>query len=182
MYPAIEPVGQARDDYDIFASLGQLMGVEEAFTEGRTSEDWQRWLYEVSQQRLSKSGVELPAYTSFREAGWHKLPLPDKQNIMFADFRRDPDQYPLKTPQERLRSSQAQLLALPMMIVWAIRLGLPHRNGWARRKILILYICSRTSPEQNCTASLIRVPLRQLQKLRDAKKYRCIKMMLLPEG
>ena len=82
MEAAIEPVGQARDDYDIFTALSELMGVEVAFTEGRTSEDWQRWLYEVSQQRLSKSGVELPAYTSFREAGWHKLPLPDKQNII----------------------------------------------------------------------------------------------------
>ena len=102
MEPAIEPVGQARDDYDIFTALSELMGVEDAFTEGRTSEDWQRWLYEVSQQRLSKSGVELPAYTSFREAGWHKLPLPDKQNIMFADFRRDPDQYPLKTPSGKI--------------------------------------------------------------------------------
>ena len=102
MEPAIEPVGQARDDYDIFASLSQRLGVEDAFTEGRTAEDWQRWLYEVSQQRLSKSGLELPTYTSFREAGWHKLPLPDKQNIMFADFRRDPDQYPLKTPSGKI--------------------------------------------------------------------------------
>ena len=102
MEQAIAPVGQARDDYDIFAALSRKMGAEEAFTEGRTSEDWQRWLYEVSQQRLSKSGLELPSYDQFRKTGWHKLPLPDTTNIMFSDFRRDPDAHPLKTPSGRI--------------------------------------------------------------------------------
>ena len=102
MEQAIAPVGAARDDYDIFTSLSRKMGTEEAFTEGRTSEDWQRWLYEVSQQRLSRSGLELPSYDQFRAAGWHKLPLPETTNIMFSDFRRDPEAHPLKTPSGRI--------------------------------------------------------------------------------
>jgi len=102
MEQAIAPVGAAREDYDIFTSLSRKMGTEAALTEGRTSEDWQRWLYEVSQQRLSKSGLELPSYDQFRKAGWHKLPLPDTPNIMFSDFRRDPDAHPLKTPSGRI--------------------------------------------------------------------------------
>ena len=102
MEQAVAPVGQARDDYDIFSDLSRKMGVEEAFTEGRTSEDWQRWLYEVSQQRLSKSGLELPAYDQFRAKGWHKLPLPAAPNIMFAGFRHDPAAQPLKTPSGKI--------------------------------------------------------------------------------
>ena len=102
MEQAIAPVGQARDDYDIFTALSRRLGVEDAFTEGRTAEDWQRWLYEVSQQRLSKSGLELPSYDAFRAAGWHKLPLPDTPHVMFADFRADPDAHPLKTPSGRI--------------------------------------------------------------------------------
>ncbi|EHI48122.1 anaerobic dehydrogenase, typically selenocysteine-containing [SAR116 cluster alpha proteobacterium HIMB100] len=102
MEQAILPVGLARDDYDIFTALSRRLGVEEAFTEGRTAEDWQRWLYEVSQQRLAQSGLELPSYDQFRAAGWHKLPLPDTPHVMFADFRADPDAHPLKTPSGRI--------------------------------------------------------------------------------
>ena len=70
MEQAISPVGQARDDYDIFTALSRRLGVEDAFTEGRTAEDWQRWLYEVSQQRLSKSGLSCPIMiSSARRAG-----------------------------------------------------------------------------------------------------------------
>ena len=35
MEKAIEPVGEARNDYSIFAALSQRLGVEEAFTQGR---------------------------------------------------------------------------------------------------------------------------------------------------
>ena len=102
MEQALAPHGQARDDYDIFAALSHRLGTHEAFTEGRTAEDWQRWLYEVSQQRLSESGLELPSYDQFRAAGWHKLPLPDRPKIMFEEFRSDPDAHPLKTPSGRI--------------------------------------------------------------------------------
>ncbi|MEY8838735.1 molybdopterin-dependent oxidoreductase, partial [Cribrihabitans sp. XS_ASV171] len=36
----IPPVGEARDDYDIFAGLAARIGLEEAFTEGRSAGDW----------------------------------------------------------------------------------------------------------------------------------------------
>jgi biotin/methionine sulfoxide reductase len=49
--------------------LARKCDVEERFTEGRSAEEWQQWLYDVSRQRLSKSGFEMPSYTDFREAG-----------------------------------------------------------------------------------------------------------------
>lgn len=36
----IPPVGEARNDYEIFTGLAQRMGVAEAFTEGRDSRQW----------------------------------------------------------------------------------------------------------------------------------------------
>ena len=43
MDQAIAPVGEARDDYEILRGIAAEMGVEEAFTEGRSPEEWQRW-------------------------------------------------------------------------------------------------------------------------------------------
>lgn len=45
MYRAVEPVGQARDDYDIFCDLaGRLRGFE-AFSERRDTRQWLQYLY-----------------------------------------------------------------------------------------------------------------------------------------
>ena len=102
MEPAIAPVAGARDDFEIFADLAGKCGVEERFTEGRNAEEWQEWLYDVSRQRLAKSGFEMPSYSDFREAGWHKLPERQTPEILFQDFRKDPLQHPLKTPSGKI--------------------------------------------------------------------------------
>ena len=48
MDKAIDAVGEARDDFHIFASIARRMGAENQFTEGRTAEEWQRWIWEQS--------------------------------------------------------------------------------------------------------------------------------------
>lgn len=102
MEPAIAPIGGARDDYQIFSDISQLMGVEDNFTEGRTAEEWQRWLYDVSRQRLAESGLELPSYSVFRTAGWHKLPEIETPKILLKAFRDDPQSHKLKTPSGKI--------------------------------------------------------------------------------
>ena len=46
-----EPFGQARDDFEIFAGIAKEMGVDDAFTEGRSAEDWQRLIYDETRER-----------------------------------------------------------------------------------------------------------------------------------
>ena len=61
MQQAIEPVGEARDDYEIFSGIGRKMGMEQAFTQGFTADDWLRWIYDQSRQSAAQSGVTLPS-------------------------------------------------------------------------------------------------------------------------
>ncbi|MGC6473155.1 MAG: molybdopterin guanine dinucleotide-containing S/N-oxide reductase [Candidatus Puniceispirillaceae bacterium] len=102
MEAAISPVGAARDDYEIFSDLAEKFQVKQKFTEGRSSAQWQEWLYDVSRQRLAKPGFELPSYTDFRAAGWHKLPERQTPEILFEAFRKDPEKHPLKTPSGKI--------------------------------------------------------------------------------
>ena len=102
MEAAISPVGAARDDYEIFSDLAEKFQVKQKFTEGRSSAQWQEWLYDVSRQRLAKSGFELPSYTDFRAAGWHKLPERQTPEILFEAFRKDSEKHPLKTPSGKI--------------------------------------------------------------------------------
>ena len=102
MDKAIEPVGEARNDYDIFAGIARCMGTEDSFTEGRSAEDWQKWIWEQSRERAEKLNVHMPDYESFREAGFYKSPDLTEDRIFLSDFFEDPDKNPLGTPSGKI--------------------------------------------------------------------------------
>jgi biotin/methionine sulfoxide reductase len=102
MKKAVDPVGEARNDYDIFRALARKAGVEKAFTEGREEMDWLRHIYEVSRQDAARVGVELPNFDSFWEQGHAESPVPVKPHTVLADFRAEPAAKPLKTPSGKI--------------------------------------------------------------------------------
>ena len=102
MDKAAEPHGEARDDHEIFRGLAAQLGVEDQFTEGRSAEDWIRWLYDVSRQAAARGGVELPPYDELQEKGFHRVSDPEAQEVMLSGFRADPEGKPLKTPSGKI--------------------------------------------------------------------------------
>ncbi len=102
MEQASAPAGEARDDYDILRGVARHMGVEAKFSEGRTAEEWQRWIYDVSRQKVSSDGIEMPSLDKLRQKGWHEVPPPAKPNVMLEAFRADPTANPLRTPSGRI--------------------------------------------------------------------------------
>ncbi|KMO78309.1 molybdopterin-dependent oxidoreductase [Mycolicibacterium chlorophenolicum] len=88
-----EPYAQSRDDYDTFAALARELGVEEAFTEGRTSHEWLRHLYETWWQTLD---FDVPTFEEFWRTGSVRLPVEDGLTLL-ADFRADPQTHRLGT-------------------------------------------------------------------------------------
>ena len=102
MSKLIEPNGQARDDYDIFAGIAEEMGLGDAFTEGRSKLDWQRWIYEQTQDRAQAAKIDMPNYETFLKDGWFKLNDPVKPTVMLESFREDPVGNPLDTPSGRI--------------------------------------------------------------------------------
>lgn len=99
---AIDPVGQARDDYAIFAALSRRLGTEAAYTEGRDTMGWLRHLYELSREKGRGFGIDLPGFDAFWEEGLVEMPLPARPAVFLADFRADPVAHPLPTPSGRI--------------------------------------------------------------------------------
>lgn len=96
MNKVIDPVGQARNDFDIFAALADRLGFAEAFTEGRDEMGWLRHLYDTAGQGARERGVDAPDFDSFWEAGMFALPkLPPAP--LLGDFVADPANAPLRT-------------------------------------------------------------------------------------
>jgi len=100
----IPPVGEARNDYDIFTGLAQRMGVGEAFTEGRDSSEWLHHLYDQFRQEASADGIDVPEFEQLRTQNWVELPIAGSQyaEVPFAAFRENPDAAPLGTPSGRI--------------------------------------------------------------------------------
>jgi len=84
---AAEPVGEAMNDYDIFARLAERLGFGSSFTGGLSSSGWLERL-------ISKSEVADPE--EFKRSGIYVRP--ETKRIAFSDFVRDPKANPLNTP------------------------------------------------------------------------------------
>ncbi|MGH7029164.1 MAG: molybdopterin-dependent oxidoreductase, partial [Stellaceae bacterium] len=102
MHRAVEPFGEARDDYEIFSALAARLGIAAQFTEGRSPREWLAQMYDPIRRALMDRGVAAPDFERFWAEGELTLPtLPWTGGIVRA-FRRDPDAAPLPTPSGRI--------------------------------------------------------------------------------
>lgn len=138
MRKAIEPVNEAKSDFDIFRSLAQRLGHERAFTEGRDEIDWCMHIYDQVRSRAADRGIDLPGFQQFWSEGFVELPAPDKDFVLFEDFRRDPERHPLKTPSGRIEIASGVIADFryddcpghPSWLPPAEWLGAPRAERW----------------------------------------------------
>ena len=88
---------ERKTNYEWCAELAELMGVGEAFTEGRTEREWIDYLYEQSRE----ADPTLPELDEFRAQGV-VTKASDSPKIALADFREDPQANPLSTPSGKI--------------------------------------------------------------------------------
>ena len=63
---------------------------------------WCQWVYDQVRASATANGVELPGFQQFWAEGFVELPPPERDFVLFEDFRRDPVAHPLKTPSGRI--------------------------------------------------------------------------------
>lgn len=104
MPQCVSRVGDARDDYDIFAGLAERMDVAATFTEGRSASEWIDLLYQSYRAKAAEDGIDVPDLTTLRDENWVQLPITvDQPNrSLFAPFRENPETAPLGTPSGKI--------------------------------------------------------------------------------
>lgn len=102
MKKLIEPVGEARDDYEIFSEIARHFGKFEEFTENRTSKEWLAFLFERTYEALAAGGHDAPDFQTFWERGELHLPLQPDDGGPARAFRNDPLASPLPTPSGKI--------------------------------------------------------------------------------
>ncbi len=100
----VPPVGDACDDYAVFAGLAERMGLAEAFTEGRSAEEWIGVLYAEYRAKAAAAGIDVPDLEGLRNANWVRLPIvvDGPRETFLTRFRADPEGAPLPTPSGRI--------------------------------------------------------------------------------
>lgn len=111
MQKAIDPVGQAHSDYDIFSDLSVRMGFGEQFTEGRDEQAWLRALYKDAQERSGEQGVQFPTFEAFWEQGYLEIPQQEIPYDALSQFRADPLNHALDTESGRIQLFSQKIAA-----------------------------------------------------------------------
>jgi biotin/methionine sulfoxide reductase len=102
MHKVVPAFAEARNDRDIFVQLAERLGIAGAFTEGLDEFGWLRRMYGDTVRSAAGKSIRMPDFDEFWSAGYFRFPEQDSPFISFADFRRDPEQAPLKTPSGRI--------------------------------------------------------------------------------
>jgi anaerobic dimethyl sulfoxide reductase subunit A len=96
----IEPLDGCKSDYRICADLAEHLGFGEAYTEGRDERGWVEWCLDRFRETRFP---DLPSLDTFIEQNLGAYSKPVLQPaVAFADFRGDPEKYPLKTPSGKI--------------------------------------------------------------------------------
>ena len=100
MKKVVDPVFEARSDFDIFAEISDRLGKKQEFTEGKSEMDWIREFYEEARKQAGIKQVEMPDFDGFWEQGFVEFPVTDAGRgfVRYADYREDPLLEPLGTP------------------------------------------------------------------------------------
>lgn len=102
MHQCIDPVGQARNDWDVFADLADRLGYRDAYTGGLDEMGWIRHIYDTVVRHHGSVGVALPEFEEFWQRGHVALPAPERDFVLFEEFCEDPDANPLRTPSGKI--------------------------------------------------------------------------------
>jgi anaerobic dimethyl sulfoxide reductase subunit A len=96
----VEPPGETKSDYRICADIAGRLGIGETFTENRDEKDWVEYCLNVFR---STRFPGLPTLDEFllSNIGVYSNPVTHPK-IAFADFRADPQKYPLATPSGKI--------------------------------------------------------------------------------
>lgn len=109
MSQVLPVIAEARNDHDIFADLANRLGIGKAFTEGRSTSQWLRWLWQGCRDVAREEGFELSEFDTFQRKGREHIADEQQTRVLFDSFVADPESNPLNTESGRLTLFNEQI-------------------------------------------------------------------------
>ncbi len=107
LQPVTAPKFERKPIYWIMSEVAKRLGpdVYQKFTEGRTQEQWLRYLY----AKMVAKDPLLPSYDALKKMGIYKRKDPNGHFVAYKKFHDDPDANPLKTPSGKIEIYSSKL-------------------------------------------------------------------------
>lgn len=105
MKKAIDPVFEARSDFDILNAVAKKLGYGSGFDDGKSEMEWIRGFYEAAQTQAKARRIDMPDFDTFWESNEPLVFEPDeaaRNFVRYADYREDPLLEPLGTPSGKI--------------------------------------------------------------------------------
>lgn len=105
MHKIVEPMYEARSDFDIFNAISQKLGYGNGFDEGKSEMDWIRQFYDAALGQARGRNIEMPDFDAFWASNEPLIFEPDEEALNFvryAEFRDEPLLEPLGTPSGKI--------------------------------------------------------------------------------
>jgi len=107
MHKVIEPVGQSRNDFDVFAELSARLGFHDSYTCGRNEMGWLRHMYEGARKIAQERGYSPPPFDTFWADGSYEFPSLQRDETFLGAFRSDPEMNRLATQSGKIEITSA---------------------------------------------------------------------------
>lgn len=104
---AVEPGYERRTGYDWMVELAEKLGVMEEFTQGKTYEDWARYIVD----RTRELEADFPTYEEFSEKGIYRKTLKEPV-VAFSKQIQDFENNPFPTPSGKIEIFSSRLFAM----------------------------------------------------------------------
>lgn len=100
----IDPLFEAKSDYDIYAEISRRLGFKDKFTEGKSEMDWLGAFYADAVKAAKAKTITMPDFNTFWKSGTFEFSIPPtaKDHVRFSEFRADPLGNALGTPSGRI--------------------------------------------------------------------------------
>ncbi|MEM1077249.1 MAG: molybdopterin-dependent oxidoreductase [Pseudomonadota bacterium] len=96
------PPGEARVEFEIYAELAARLGDASGFTQGHDAGSLVRQVWADTQIAAEAWGTSLPDWEQFIQGNIVAVPDPTPERVFLAEFRADPQAYPLTTPSGKI--------------------------------------------------------------------------------
>jgi len=107
MNKAVDTVGECKNGYDWVSGLAKRLGLYDEFTQGRTQEQWLRYLVE----KTAEQNPGFPSFEEFKEQGIYRW-RQEKPYIAFSEQIKDPKNHPFSTPSGKIELFSKRLFEM----------------------------------------------------------------------